>query len=380
MKLLAVQFLCAWTSVIQSHAFTLPQVEPPTPRENRTAANLTRTSYSIVACYESLGAERPLGEAYEACSISECMNWAAGYKYFGFGCPKGNCFECRRGNIINAPSAVLGCQECGGRASAVHTCTGAAVAKYNGVDWLMGGWHRDSVYTHAAAGSQKAFCPKLTPTATPSPMPYPKSDPTPHPAPSPTHSGSIATRAAGAMTTGPIQATGDPHLQNVYGERFDLLRLGNHVLINIPRGQSVENALLRVEAAARQMGGQCADVYFQELNITGAWAEAKRMGGFRFRAQGARHDKHTWEHFGKVDLKVIHGLTQQGIQYLNFYVRNLKLSGFAVGGLLGEDDHTEAVTPIEACSRRLSLLQTSALIGQRERDLMVAAASFDGDF
>ena len=74
-------------------------------------------------------------------------------------------------------------------------------------------------------------------------------------------------------------AVGDPHLQNVHGERFDLMKAGKHVLINIPRGMSAENALLRVQADARRLGGQCADMYFQELNVTGSWAEAKQAGG-----------------------------------------------------------------------------------------------------
>jgi len=356
---LAFIFLYAWTHVIQCRASTLAQSELPTSRVTRTAANTTRTSYSIVACYESLGQSRPLSEAYTSCSISECMNWAAGYKYFGFGCPKGNCFECRRGNSINAPSAVLGCQECGGHATVDHHCTGKAVVNYNGVNWLMGGWHREPVYTQAASGSQRAFCPVVT--GTPSPVPYPSSTP-------------IAARATGAAA-----ATGDPHLQNMYGQRFDLMRPGKHVLIHIPRGQSVDNSLLRVEADARQMGGHCADTYFQELNITGAWVEAKRTGGFRFRAESVPQEKAAWEHFGKVELKVIHGLTQQGIRYLNFYVKNLGGAGFAVGGLLGEDDHTEAAIPSEACSRRLSLLQIAALSGQPTRDVSDAKASFHGD-
>merc|ERR1719382_208783 len=33
-------------------------------------------------------------------------------------------------------------------------------------------------------------------------------------------------------------AVGDPHLENVHGERFDLMKPGKHVLINIPRGMS----------------------------------------------------------------------------------------------------------------------------------------------
>jgi hypothetical protein len=48
-------------------------------------------------------------------------------------------------------------------------------------------------------------------------------------------------------------ATGDPHLQNVHGERFDLMKPGKHLLIQIPR-KSSENTLLRVDADAQSLG------------------------------------------------------------------------------------------------------------------------------
>jgi hypothetical protein len=149
-------------------------------------------------------------------------------------------------------------------------------------------------------------------------------------------------------------------LQNVYGERFDLMRPGKHILIHIPRAQPVENAVLRVEADAVQLGAKCADMYFQELNITGAWAEAKQTGGFHFHARYDGKETPKWNQFGKVDVKVAHGHTQEGTRYLNFYVKHLAHAGFAVGGLLGEDDHTQAATPSGACGRRsISLLQVS---------------------
>jgi len=154
---------------------------------------------------------------------------------------------------------------------------------------------------------------------------------------------------------GGVAATGDPHLQNVYGERFDLMRPGKHTLLRIPLKQQVADALLRVEADAVHMGVQCTDMYFQELNITGAWAEAKRTGGFHFHADDGVDGAPSWEQFGKVEVKVAHGRTQEGSRYLNFYVKHLARTGFAVGGLLGEDDHSEAAMPLEACVQRHSL-------------------------
>jgi len=169
---------------------------------------------------------------------------------------------------------------------------------------------------------------------------------------------------------GGVAATGDPHLANVFGQRFDLMKPGNHVLINIPRGR-YNNVMLRVEAEARQLGGQCADMYFQDLNVTGSWVEEKHTGGLRFQAQGSHNESPQWLKFGKVQIKVAHGHTQQGTMYLNLYVKHLGHAGFAVGGLLGEDDHLEAMTPPGECVHRTSLLQVSALEGSS-----VAEASF----
>jgi len=180
------------------------------------------------------------------------------------------------------------------------------------------------------------------------PTPAPTSPPAPA-TPSPT------TPASGAS------ATGDPHLQNILGQRFDLMRPGKHVLINIPRGANVENALLQVEADAQNMGGRCADMYFQELNITGAWVKAtKHAGGLHFRAQDVADGRMNWEQFGKVGLKVAHGRTKQGTQYLNLFAKRLDRTGLAVGGLLGEDDHSEAAMPPRGCAQTLSLIQGKA--------------------
>jgi len=172
-----------------------------------------------------------------------------------------------------------------------------------------------------------------------------------------------------------VSATGDPHLQNVLGQRFDLMKPGKHVLINIPRGRQ-KSALLRVQADARRVGGQCTDMYFQEVNITGEWVQAKGTSGLRFQAQGAHDAQPKWMEFGKVQLKVAHGRTQNGAQYLNLYVKHLGHSGFSVGGLLGEDDHMEAAMPSEACDHHLALIQLSSLTAQSASVSSGAEASF----
>jgi hypothetical protein len=169
-------------------------------------------------------------------------------------------------------------------------------------------------------------------------------------------------------------AVGDPHLQNVHNERFDLMKAGMHVLINIPRGTNAEAALLRVQADARRLGGHCADMYFQEINVTGSWAEAKQAGGYHYGV--SQHDVKTpeWVAFGKIELKVVHGHTDSGLLYLNMYVKHLGRAGFAIGGLLGEDDHDDVSTPPASCAERMALVEGE---GGGPRVASAAFASFE---
>jgi hypothetical protein len=138
------------------------------------------------------------------------------------------------------------------------------------------------------------------------------------------------------------------------------MKQGRHVLINIPRGQGAEQAMLRVQADARRLGGQCADMYFQELNVTGSWAEAKQAGGYHYSVSQSDVETPGWAAFGKVELKVVQGRTDSGLRYLNVYVKHLARAGFAVGGLLGDDDHEDVITPPETCAQKLSLADGAA--------------------
>jgi len=202
---------------------------------------------------------------------------------------------------------------------------------------------QETQYVTKGIGNGGVLCcadpsaPTLPPTSAPTPPPTPAPTATPTPAPT------------------AVAATGDPHLQNIHGERFDLMKPGNHVLINIPRGDPAEHALLRVQADARQVGGSCSDMYFQEVNITGTWAEAKQAGGYQHVASNVAGKTAGWIAFGKVDLKVVQGQTQSGVEYLNVYVKHLGQAGYSVGGLLGEDDHQGVTVPPASCHHRTAL-------------------------
>jgi len=172
-------------------------------------------------------------------------------------------------------------------------------------------------------------------------------------------------------------ATGDPHLQNVHGERFDLMKTGKHVLINIPRGTNAEHALLRVQADARRLGDHCSDMYFQEVNVTGTWAEAKKAVGYIYSASQYLAEPPEWITFGKVELKVVHGRTGAGTMYLNMYAKHLRLAGVAIGGLLGEDDHEDASIAPEGCVKKVSLRNLKNSEGDRPSVASDAVASLE---
>jgi len=195
--------------------------------------------------------------------------------------------------------------------------------------------------------------------------PNPTTAPTPSPTPGPTS----------APTSSPTEAsaTGDPHLQNIHGEKFDLMEPGNHTLIHIPRGARADKTLLRVWADAVQLGGLCADMYFQRLNITGAWAQQAQAGGLAFDSQG--FDAPKWMTMGPLEVKVVQGRTDKGTRYLNFYVKHLGHAGFAVGGLLGEDDHAKEAMPAQGCRRTIFLRKKGSAPSEGARFSQSATAS-----
>jgi len=160
-------------------------------------------------------------------------------------------------------------------------------------------------------------------------------------------------------------AYGDPHMQNILGQKFDLVQPGAHTLVQIPRGYPEMEALLRVSSEVTRVGASCSDMYIMKLNVTGRWVEQAGKGMLHFEAGAAHSDKDSkWFHFGLVGVKVAHGKTSEGTAYLNFFVRNLKRAGHHVGGLLGEDSHEVEATPSDNCHKSFSLVSVTASMPQ----------------
>merc|ERR1719401_2049804 len=184
-----------------------------------------------------------------------------------------------------------------------------------------------------------------TPTPTMGPTPTPTSAPTPTPTmgPTPTPTSFPTPTPTTVPTPSLASAKGDPRFQNLHGEKFDLMKPGNVTLIQIPRGAAVSGSELVVEA--------CAEIFFQTLSIMGNWAKS----GVHYDARVLRDEIPRWSKFGPIELKVAHGRTENGLGYLNFYVKHLGRVRAAIGGLLGEDDHNEEATPEAKCRHKAAL-------------------------
>jgi len=157
-------------------------------------------------------------------------------------------------------------------------------------------------------------------------------------------------------------AVGDPHLVNIHGERFDILRSGRYKLLQVPFEADKKSVLLAASADVSRIGGRCEDMYFTAINITGQWSREHRKTMF-IAGTAPPQTSTGWVHYGPVSLKLVHGRTSAGMPYLNFFVRHMAKVGYRVGGLLGEGDHTRASTPASECQRHMQLvLKTESLV------------------
>jgi len=173
--------------------------------------------------------------------------------------------------------------------------------------------------------------------------------PTPPPTPAPTPAPGVS-------------GVGDPHLTNMYGERFDLYRTGVNVLLRIPQKAAPERTLLLVEADTQLMGTACSDLYFQVVSISGSWTNQSDSLQVFAKSDG-RPNSMKWTRFDAISLKVVHGQTREGTDYLNVFAKNVFRAGYPVGGLLGADDHTLAATPPPQCLRRVFLHGSNVVDG-----------------
>jgi len=201
-----------------------------------------------------------------------------------------------------------------------------------------------STHPTGTPGDMESFNLCTFPATTTSYVPPSTTAASPPPTPSPSAGGSTA-------------AVGDPHMTNLYGEHFDLMKPGVHLLVQIPRYEESSSSLLSIRADVQRLGGQCADIYIQAVNVTGSWVPHKYLTY----TVGKVPRQASWQELNQVSLKVVQGHTKTGVTYLNVLLRNLNKVTYPVGGLLGLDDHTVEARPEMRCLKTASLLQSSIM-------------------
>mmetsp|Transcript_96652 Transcript_96652/g.301530 ORF Transcript_96652/g.301530 Transcript_96652/m.301530 type:complete len:423 (+) Transcript_96652:66-1334(+) len=188
-------------------------------------------------------------------------------------------------------------------------------------------------------------------------------------------------------------AVDDPHLVNIQGQRFDVLQPRNHTLLQIPRGATTADTLLRIDATMTNFESNCAELYIRTLHATGRWANETTGGPLTFHAgddglgrlgssgimlatgdvrpvtqiRSASPRGVKWIQDGPREKGIISRVAinfgptravidwrkKQGkganIVYLNLRVLRLGLANKSIGGLLGLDDHSFAASMPEEC-------------------------------
>jgi len=204
------------------------------------------------------------------------------------------------------------------------------------------------------------------------------------------------------------QVTGDPHVTNLDGERFNLVRTGPHELLRLPRlsDPGSETAPLLQVIGRVEEEQHCLETYVKEVLLSGSWL--RTIGNISFRtAGGGPHSQGaiqlevngsavSVEDFRDSRGRLAHvvekvtvssaahpdaeekGKSIKRLNFLNVEMRfpaaaltveflsrhvpgssvnhlNLKALGLPkpeimeVGGVLGRDDHTLAATPSDEC-------------------------------
>jgi len=215
-----------------------------------------------------------------------------------------------------------------------------------------------------------------------------------------------------------VKVTGDPHVTNVRGERFDLRRLGFTELLRLPR-QVAEGAQPLLSVLGRvETDSTCADTFIKEFDFLGSWLS--RSGKLTLGTSGAgrgadeaislavngtaldvaglraveglkdvlevvtpetRHAKESTIRaqkilrqtfltvnmrfpLAKLSVEWVHRRTPfSNVNHLNLKVASLPkpMQGMEVGGILGLDDHAAATVPPDHCKRVLLDAHTALL-------------------
>lgn len=199
-----------------------------------------------------------------------------------------------------------------------------------------------------------------------------------------------------------VSAAPDPHMTNLAGDRFDVLRPGTYTLIELPRGAPPGSHRLFVSARIDQMLDQCQKngLYVQDLNVSGSllrdvlgpfafnvvprqaalqnvlhvrtermgatdsktFAQAKVNGMWKF-TQPNPNRQNLKLKLGAVGIHIAARRQELTSRGLDIHFIDLKVTGLKrfkdVGGMLGHDDHSWAATSPTECGTAALLRSNS---------------------
>lgn len=173
----------------------------------------------------------------------------------------------------------------------------------------------------------------------------------------------------------PPSAKGDPHVTNVKGERFDLLKSGMRSLVQYPRDATSDPSLVVMARIVRADAKWCENTFIEQVQAHGSMLGANvRVTMGKLRSPGPftvfvdekamtldevvekgplplpRHGGYITALNGKarkILLTLAHGVTVRvaHVKHTHFQFLNVDVSGLMdlpgeVGGLLGLDDHS----------------------------------------
>jgi len=225
------------------------------------------------------------------------------------------------------------------------------------------------------------------------PIPQPVSVNSSQPQPVSVNSSQPASEPASEPLSEPVSpkaasASGDPHVINTRGERFDIFKTGQMEFLRVPYESVSGNAnftLLTTIENTRESITQCDESrYITSLLFGGAWFSGQplevtmdhgqmvvRLGGVPVkpspqpRTLGNMLQLHMPDenqvHVGVGEMWIDVSSDLQPVHYfLNMQARSLGSLGSRIGGLLGEDDHVAVSTPPPGCKfAKLTAVRTT---------------------
>jgi hypothetical protein len=225
--------------------------------------------------------------------------------------------------------------------------------------------------------------------------------------PSPTASSTTTTTPDLDITPSPTAsstatAVGDPHMINVKGEKFDLVRSGRMQLLRVPLEAVAEKANLTVDAMIVDMAGSidgCTTApYIQTVTFGGRWLGGRSLtvsskaGKMQVLLDGMWpmvsaqpvaigsvklayvHPNAMELQVGDASIRVSHGV-QMFHFFLNMQAGSLSSLGYTLGGLLGGDDHRPFSTLASECFAGSSMRLASTSRAGTSHSALLASAS-----